>query len=136
MIYEVRFEVYLVLINLLRLLLAAEALVLFLDKKNQKSSHLPMLLLPHEAIALQSQAAPRAVYILPLARLPLSSFIRQNLKGPSNRTSHPLLPAFARSWKETKPLPPWGRFKNHSDDAWIYQVATISGLRRYLLCRS
>jgi hypothetical protein len=41
--------------------MAAEAFVLFLDKKNQKSSHLPMLLLPHEAFTLQSWAAPRAV---------------------------------------------------------------------------
>jgi hypothetical protein len=47
--------------TLLRLLLAGEALVLFLDKKNQKSSHLRYASLPHMAIALQSRAAPWAV---------------------------------------------------------------------------
>jgi len=39
--------------------MAAEAFVLFLDKKNQKSSHLRYASLPHKAIALQSRAAPR-----------------------------------------------------------------------------
>jgi hypothetical protein len=95
-----------VLINLLRLLLAAEALVLFLDKKNQKSSHLPMLLLPHESIALQSQAAPRAVYILPLAGLPLSSFIRQNLKGPFQPHEPPFAARF-RPKLEGDEAPPY-----------------------------
>jgi hypothetical protein len=47
--------------NLLRLLIAAEAFVLFLDKKNQKSSHLRYASLPHEAIAPQNGEAPRAV---------------------------------------------------------------------------
>ena len=41
--------------------MAAEAFVLFLDKKNQKSSHLRYASFAARAIALQSWAAPWAV---------------------------------------------------------------------------
>jgi len=68
--------------------LAGEAFVLFLDKKNQKSSHLPMLLC-HKAFTLQSRAAPRAVYILPLAYYPRNFFIKSKSKRPPAFTHRP-----------------------------------------------
>jgi hypothetical protein len=81
-------------LNLLRLLLAAEALVLFLDKKNQKSSHLPMLLGRTGPLRCKAEQHHGCLYFA-LNISPLKSFIRQNLKGPCLcAQGHHVLPHF------------------------------------------
>ncbi|MBS7566975.1 hypothetical protein KHS38_21400 [Mucilaginibacter sp. Bleaf8] len=75
-----RIEHPLVVIYFLRLLIAAGATYFFLIKSKQKSSHLLYASLPHKAIALQRQAAPRLFSFYPWFRTqPLAS---AKAKGP------------------------------------------------------
>jgi hypothetical protein len=76
------------LINNLRLAHCREKATSFvLKQKKQKFKSPPYASLPHKAIALQSQAAPRAIYILPCA-------------------IHRLAPGYAKSKRPVQPHKP------------------------------
>jgi len=71
--------------------LAAEAFVLFLDKKNQKSSHLPMLLFA-QGLYPAKRGSTTGCLDLRLGFARTWPALHANLKGPHSRTRPPCTP--------------------------------------------